>query len=277
MQSFWHIISFVFLVPVILYGCIITAMVVFQPRLIYFPYRKILSTPIDIGLPYVSVLLETSDGVKIHSWFVPAEQSRGVVLFCHGNAGNISYRLDSIKIFNKLRLSTLIFDYRGYGQSGGNISEEGTYLDAGAAWNHLVYNKQIPPNKIIIFGRSLGGAIATWLAQNHKPNALIVESAFTSITDVGVELYPFIPRWISRFHYNTKEYLQNVNCPVLIIHSRGDDLIPFQHGLRLFESAPSPKKFLEISGDHNDGFYTSGKSYIDGIDSFVSSYTIGTE
>ncbi|MBM4054850.1 MAG: alpha/beta hydrolase [Planctomycetes bacterium] len=257
----------------VLYTCLIAIMMLFQPRFVYFPQSEIISTPGDIGLSYEDVSFQTKDGLNIHGWFIPAEQARGALLFCHGNAGNISHRIDSIKIFHDLGLSTLIFDYRGYGKSKGRLSEKGTYRDAEAAWDYLIQNRGIPPEKIILFGRSLGGAVAAWLAKTHTPAALIVESAFTSITDVGMELYPYIPiRYISRFHYATKNYLKAIDCPLLIVHSRDDELISFRHGQRLFDAAHEPKEFLEITGDHNEGFLTSGKLYRDGIDSFLIKY-----
>jgi len=196
-----------------------------------------------------------------------------VILFCHGNAGNISHRLESIQVFHRLGLSTFIFDFRGYGQSEGRPTEQGTYLDAEAAWHYLVRERQMSPTEIIIFGRSLGGSIAAWLAQDHTPKALIIESTFTSVRDIAAELYPYLPvRWLCRFNYNAMDYLHQLNCPVLIVHSRDDEMISFSHGRRLFETANEPKEFLEIMGTHNEGFMTSAKRYEDGLDSFISKH-----
>jgi len=244
---------------------------VFQSHFIYFPYREIVATPTDIGLQYEAVSFETKDRVKISGWFIPAENARGVILFCHGNAGNISHRLDKIQIFNRLGLSTFIFDYRGYGQSEGKPTEHGTYLDAEATWNYLISQKQISPDKIILYGESLGGAVAAWLAQNRSARALILESTFTSIRDLGATLYPYLPmRWLARFDYNALEYLRKVHCPVLVIHSRNDEIVPFSHGHLLFEAANQPKEFLEIRGSHNDGFLQSAERYTAGLDDFIS-------
>ncbi len=243
----------------------------FQSRLVYFPYRSIAVTPGAIGLPYKPVRFDASDGTRLSAWFIPADNARGVILFCHGNAGNISHRLESIQIFHRLGLSTLIFDYRGYGDSEGKPDEQGTYRDAEAAWRFLVDEQGVSTNDIIVFGRSLGGCIAAWLARKHTPRALILESTFTSVPDVAAKLYPFLPvRLLSRFSYNAREYVREVNCPVLIIHSRNDDIIPFSCGKRLFEAANEPKEFVQISGSHNEGFLTSGKRYEDGIESFIS-------
>jgi len=251
-------------------------LLLFQSRYLYFPERRIAMTPDSMGLSYEPVEIETDDGVTIAGWFVPAEPSRGVVLFCHGNAGNMSHRLDSIRLFNRLELSTFIFDYRGYGQSGGKTTETGTYRDVEAAWRYLLDEREIEPTEIVVFGRSLGGAIASWLAQEHTPAALIVESTFTSVPDLAAKLYPIYPvRWIGRFNYNAAEYVAKKKCPVLVVHSRDDDIIPFSHGRQLFDAASEPKEFLEIRGSHNEGFVVSGKPYQDGLDAFISRY-IGT-
>ena len=244
---------------------------IFQSHYIYYPERVLSVTPHSIGLQFESVSFETTDGVQLSGWFVPSESARGVILFCHGNAGNISHRLDSIQIFHQLGLDVFIFDYRGYGQSEGKPTEQGTYKDAEAAWRYLIEERQVKPNEVIIFGRSLGGAVASWLAQSHTPGGLILESTFTSLPDIAAGLYPYLPvRLLLRFEYNTAEYLGRVDCPVLIVHSRDDEIMPFNHGQRLFESAKEPKKFLEITGTHNNGFITSGKRYEDGLHTFIS-------
>lgn len=248
-------------------------LMVFQSRFIYFPERGIYATPDEIGLSYEPVRFEASDGVELAGWFIPAEQSRGAVLFCHGNAGNISHRLESVQVFHRLGLDTFIFDYRGYGQSEGRITEKGTYLDAEAAWRYLVEDRQIDPTKIVVFGRSLGGTIAAWLAQDHTPKALIIESTFTSVPDIAAQLYPYLPvRLMSRFSYSAIDYIRGVNCPVLVVHSRDDEMIPVSHGRRLFEAANEPKEFLEIRGTHNEGFIVSAQQYHDALDSFVSEH-----
>ena len=244
---------------------------IFQSQHVYYPERVLSVTPHSIGLQFESGSFETTDGVQLSGWFVPSESARGVILFCHGNAGNISHRLDSIQIFHQLGPDVFIFDYRGYGQSEGKPTEQGTYKDAEAAWRYLIEGRQVKPNEVIIFGRSLGGAVASWLAQSHTPGALILESTFTSLPDIAAGLYPYLPvRLLLRFEYNTAEYLGRVDCPVLIVHSRDDEIMPFNHGQRLFESAKEPKKFLEITGTHNNGFITPGKRYEDGLYTFIS-------
>jgi fermentation-respiration switch protein FrsA (DUF1100 family) len=203
---------------------------------------------------------------------VPARQERGVILFFHGNAGNISHRLDTLEIFHTLGLSTFIIDYRGYGQSEGRPSEQGTYLDAEAAWRYLVEQRQVPPERMIIFGRSLGGAVAAWLAQAHPPRALILESTFTSLPDMAATYLPFLPvRSLARFDYNTLARLPDIHCPVLVVHSPDDEVVPYSHGRQLFEAASEPKEFLELRGGHNEGFLISD-NYQAGLEAFIARY-----
>jgi fermentation-respiration switch protein FrsA (DUF1100 family) len=261
---------------VVIYVAVVALAYFFQERLLYFPLRGIAATPASRGLTYENVSIETEDGVKISGWFVPAEQSRGVVLFFHGNAGNISHRLDSLEIFHRLGLSTLIIDYRGYGQSEGKPTEEGTYLDAEAAWRYLTNERQVSPSEIIFFGRSLGGAVAAWLAITHPPRALILESTFTSVPDVAAQAYPFLPvRPLSRIHYNTLKRLPEINVPLLIVHSPNDDVIPYSHGQKLYAAANEPKEFLQLRGGHNEGFIISTTEYEAKLAAFISEYLQG--
>lgn len=242
-----------------------------QGSFLYHPSKSLRHDPGDINLSYESIDLKTSDGVSIHGWYVPGKDRRGVVLFCHGNGGNISHRLDTIKVLNGLGLSVFIFDYRGYGKSSGKPTERGTYNDAMAAWNYLRGVKKIPSGKIIIHGRSLGGAVAVWLASETDPAALIVESSFTSTVDVArtmTVLRHFTG--IITYKYSAVDYIKKVKCPILVIHSRDDSLIDFSLGRKLFESAPGNPRFLEISGDHNSGFIKSQEVYTKGMDEFIS-------
>jgi fermentation-respiration switch protein FrsA (DUF1100 family) len=233
-----------------------------QPIFLYCPVREVPYNPSDIGLTYEPVTFKTDDGLKLTGWYVPAEKAQMTVLFCHGNGGNMTHRLDSLNILNELGLNCFIFDYRGYGKSRGKPSENGTYLDAQAAWKWLTKTKDIAPENIIIFGRSLGGSIASYLAVEVKPKGLIIESSFTSYIDIGKKFYPYMPvRLFAAFSYNTIDYIRQVDCPVMIIHSRNDEVIPFEFGLRLYDAANEPKEFVEIFGTHNDGFLHSGETY----------------
>ena len=252
------------------YAGISLALYFFQDRLIYFPDKEIAVTPEAVGLPFEDVEFETADGLTLRGWFVPVNASDRALLFFHGNAGNISHRLESLLTFHRLGLNTLIFDYRGYGGSEGKPSEEGTYKDAEAAWEYLTKVRGIEPHNVVLFGRSLGGAVATWLAARVNCAALIVESTFTSVPDLAAKTYPIFPvRLLARFRYDSKERIAEAHCPVLIVHSPDDELIPFEHGRVLFEAASSPKTFLEIRGGHNEGFIVSGEDYDRGLGDFI--------
>lgn len=259
-----------------LYVLLLVTLYVFQERMVFLaglPGRALEATPQDAGFGYADVRLETSDGVSLHGWYVDAPDPRGTVLFLHGNAGNISHRLDSIAIFNELGLDTFIIDYRGYGQSEGKPSEDGTYRDAEAAWNYLVAERGLDPAHIVVFGRSIGGGVAAWLAARRRPAALIVESSFTSAADMAARLYPFFPaRLLSRLRYPVADYVASATCPVLIVHSRNDEIIPFDMGRSLYERAPEPRAFVELSGDHNSGFLLSRDRYMRGLATFLADH-----
>lgn len=263
----------IILLIAVFYGALLLFVFIYQPRLLFLPglgSRNVDRTPAQVNLAFEEVYLTSADNVRLDSWFVPAADADGVVLFCHGNAGNISHRLDSLALFHDLGLSVLIFDYRGYGRSQGHPSEAGTYADAEAAWHYLVTERHIAPQRIILFGRSLGAAVAARLATNRRPAALIVESAFTSVPDMAAELYPWLPtRLLRRLHYNTLAAVRQISCPLLVIHSRQNEIIPFQHGEAIFAAADTAKDFLEIKGGHNDGFLLSDSIYRQGLADFL--------
>jgi hypothetical protein len=270
-NNWWRTLGSLAGLGAVFYAGLTLVLYLLQERLIYFPTYTWEATPAEIGLPFEEVWLETADGVKLSGWFVPAPQPRGTVLFFHGNAGNISHRLGSLELFHRLGLNTFILDYRGYGRSEGRPSEAGTYLDAGAAWRYLVETRGVPPAEIIIFGESLGGAVAAWTAETYTPGGLILLASFTSIPDMGAQAYPFLPvRLLSRLQYNTLERMPHLNCPVLIIHSPQDEIVPFRHAQRLFEAAQQPKQFLEIRGDHNGGPLLSAQVYERGLAEFIT-------
>jgi len=251
----------------------------FQSHLVFYPEtgREIIATPSQAGLPYEDVRLTTGDGLGLHGWFIPAPQSRGTVLFLHGNAGNISHRIDSLQMFHRLGYSTFIFDYRGYGNSSGTPSEQGTYRDAEAAWRYLTEQQNIPSCRIVLFGESLGGAVASWLAARQKPAALVIASGFTSVPDLAQHFYPYLPvRWLAHLRYDTRKNLRAVAVPVLIAHSPEDEIIPFEHGQALYAAANSPKRFLELGGGHNDGFIFMRESWVRELKDFLGGHVNAT-
>jgi len=254
-----------------IYALLCLAVFVFQPRLVYFPVKALAATPAAIGLAYEDVLLETGNGAALHGWYLPGRDDARTLLFLHGNAGNISHRLDSLRVFNELGLNVLIIDYSGFGQSGGTPGERQTYEDARLAWQYLTDTRGVAPERIVIFGRSLGSGVATWLATRETPGGLILESSFTSVPALARKYYPMFPmRWLARIRYDNASRLPTVRCPVLIAHSRDDELVPIAHGRELFRLAREPKSFLEMRGSHNAGFIVSGHSYRAGLAQFLS-------
>ncbi len=256
----------------IAYAVILLLVFLFQPRLVYFPQvaRELTATPRVAGLDYEDVTLHTEDGVTLHGWWVPARDMRGAVLILHGNAGNISHRLGYLMMFYRLGYASLLIDYRGYGNSSGSPSEEGTYRDSEAAWQHLIEVRKLKPRDIVFVGESLGGGVATWLAAKYTPRALVLASTFTSVPDLGAQVYPWLPvRLLARFDYNNLERIPQITAPVLIAHSRDDDIIPFTHGEALFAAAREPKQFLEMRGGHNDGFIFLREEWVRAVGAFL--------
>ena len=197
-------------------------------------------------------------GPELNGWFFPADSQspsgtkHRVVLLCHGNAGNISHRLATSQALLDLGVGVFVFDYRGYGRSLGRPSETGTYHDAEAAYDWL-RREGVASEQIIVFGESLGGAVASELALRRPIGGLILLSTFTSVPAIGLELFPWLPvKLLGTIQYNTAGKLPRINAPLLIMHSKSDSLIGFHHGQTLFEAAHEPKMFWEVTGDHND-------------------------
>jgi fermentation-respiration switch protein FrsA (DUF1100 family) len=242
-----------------------------QSSLIYFPRRDIVARPSDRGMAYEEVAFTTEDGKTLAGWFVPSRENRGTILYCHGNGGNISYLLEVMTVVHRLGFNLLVYDYRGYGKSQGEPSEEGTYHDAEGAWRYLVHERRIPPSELVFMGHSLGGAIATWLALQHPPAALVLESTFTSMPAMGSRIFPWLPiGLVARIIYPTIDRIGAVSSPLLVMHSRGDDRIPFEFGRALFAAAPEPKEFVEIQGGHNDAIIASGSLYSNALNAFLT-------
>ncbi|NKC11366.1 MAG: alpha/beta fold hydrolase [Gammaproteobacteria bacterium] len=242
--------------------------------MVFVPTQGGGADPSHIGLAFETVWLETEDAERLHGWFIAnPEPATRTVLFLHGNAGNISHRLDTVRLLLGLGLNVFIIDYRGYGLSSGVPSELAIELDALAAWQYLVHTRGIAASRIVVHGRSLGGAIALGLITQVTPAALIVESTFTSIPDMAAELYPWLPvRWLARIHYPNRERIAARTCPVLIAHSEGDRLVPFAHGQALYAAAAEPKMFLRMRGGHNEGFLDTGEAYVLALRRFIDTH-----
>jgi fermentation-respiration switch protein FrsA (DUF1100 family) len=240
-----------------------------QPGMIFFPYRQLDAVPSDWGYAYQDVSVITDDRVRLHGWYIPRPQAQRVVLFFHGNAGNISHRGDSIAIFHRLGLNVFIFDYRGYGRSEGSPSEPGLYRDAAAAWRYLTETRGFDPGQIVLFGRSLGGAVAAQLAATQQPAALILESTLSSARDFARSVFPLLSRLVVvRYDFDTVASLARVHCPVLVIHSPADEIMPFALGEKVYAAAGEPKRLVKLQGDHNGGFLQSQPGYERQLDAF---------
>ena len=265
--SRWAGESFRVTVAVAVVLVVLTAL---QSRFLYFPSREMVASPADAGMAYEDVRMTAEDGVTIHGWWMPAPDAPATVLFLHGNAGNVSYWLDAVRGYRALGWNVLLIDYRGYGLSDGAPSEHGTYLDAKAAWRHLIETRGIDRSRIVVVGRSLGGGVALGLLQDFRPAGVILEATFTSIPDMVAHVMRFsLLGALMRIHYPNLERVRGIDVPVLVVHSPHDDLVPFAHGRALFEAAPEPKRFLEIRGGHNEGFYEASAEYLRGVREFV--------
>jgi fermentation-respiration switch protein FrsA (DUF1100 family) len=251
---------------------------IFEEKLIYFPSREIVATPEALGLLGEEALLRASDGIRIHGWFLPAPLRRSpdfTILLCHGNAGNISGRLDrAALLLGRLGVNVFLFDYRGYGRSEGRPSEEGTYRDAVAAHRYLVEERGVGAKRLILFGESLGAAVAIELARREKAAALVLEAPFTSIADMARVAYPFLGPFASlvRTRYDNLRKIPEVALPLLIFHARRDPVVPFEQGEALFRAAREPKTFVPLeNAGHADGFLVAGDVYWNAWKDFLDS------
>ncbi len=241
----------------------------FEHKALYFPMREIELTPEIIDLSYKDIYFSTEDNIKLNAWFVPAKDSRFTVLFCHGNGGNICHRIEKIQMLNTLGLDVFIFDYRGYGKSGGRPSEKGFYRDVSAAYEYLIYEKKISPDRIVLYGESLGGAVAIDLAARARVKALITESTFSSTKDVARVIYPYFPVFLISSKFDSLDKIKNIKVPKLIIHSQNDEIVPFAQSEKLFNAAPEPKRRVILVGPHNSCFMDSEERYVAGIKEFL--------
>jgi len=243
-----------------------------QGSIVFQPSRRIFATPDEFDLVYDDVRIHVSDGDKIHAWYFPDSDDSTTVLFCHGNAGNMSSRLETVQMLTEMGANVLLFDYRGYGLSDSEPSEKKMYADAEAAYNWLLREKAIASHKVIIFGRSLGGAVGVELAGRVDCAGLIIESSFTSVAEMGRHLYPYLPtRWLVRYHFDSIARIGQLECPVLVMHSQQDEIVPFRMGRRLYEAARAPKRFVELRGGHVDQNFSANNLYRNELREFIKS------
>ncbi|MBF0125871.1 MAG: alpha/beta hydrolase [Magnetococcales bacterium] len=242
----------------------------FQNRMVFHPGAGIGETPETWGMPYENVFF-ASGRERLNGWWMPGRAGEPLLLFFHGNTRVLSGLRPHIELFSRLGLELFLFDYRGYGLSTGHPTEAGVYADALAAREYLTTTRKIDPARLIYYGHSLGGGAATWLAARHPPGGLILEGSFTSIPDVGAGRYPFLPiHLMSRIHFDNLSLLPSIHAPLLIIHSRDDVVIPFQHALNLFAAANEPKSLLETRGHHDTSFHKGGKTAEEGLTRFLA-------
>lgn len=261
----------VLITGVLLLGLLSSGCNWFIENQVFFPDKTIEQTPAEIGLPFEDVWFNSSDGVGLHGWLVPVSPATHIFLFCHGNAGNISHRLDNIRLLRQMGIAVFIFDYRGYGRSQGRISEKGFYLDSEAA--HQVARKWSEQHgaKLVIFGRSLGGIAAVHLGANGAGDGLILESTFTNMGAMARAHYPlpFAERWLED-RLNAAGEIGRVKAPILFIHGDKDRVVPIRLGRKLHDAAPHPKEFYRIRGaGHNDTYLVGGKEYFKQIQTFL--------
>lgn len=248
------------LYQILLLGILIGLTVIYlryiERRTVFYPMKEIEYLPNQTGLAFEEIFFKTSDNVDINGWFISRPNARYTILFCHGNAGNISHRLEKLKFFHGLGYSIFIFDYRGYGRSKGKPSEKGMYLDIQGAYDYLL-SRKISPEQIIGYGESIGGAVIIDLASKNRLGGLITDSTLSSSKDMIKIIYPFLPYWIFSSRLDSLNKIKSINIPKLIIHSVNDEIVPYKLGQKLFEFAHEPKEFLRIRGGHNSCFFES--------------------
>jgi fermentation-respiration switch protein FrsA (DUF1100 family) len=243
----------------------------FVEKQVFFPDTTIEQTPADFDLPFEDIWFTSSDSIRLHGWLIPASPSTHILLFCHGNAGNISHRLDNVRLLNQRGISVFIFDYRGYGRSDGSISEKGFYLDSEAAYQVARKWADQHKAKLVVFGRSLGGIAATHLGATKSCDGLILESTFTNMGAMARAHYPLpFAESLLKHRLNAVGEIDQVRAPILFFHGDKDRIVPIRLGRGLFEAAPNPKEFVILPGaGHNDTYFMGGQGYFNKIEDFL--------
>ncbi|MBM3880065.1 MAG: alpha/beta hydrolase [Verrucomicrobia bacterium] len=267
-RNYWRTIGGLVLIPAACYLWLRW----FEYRQVYHPSARWWADGSALGQPWEDVPFAAADGLALSGWFFPAAadspRRHWAVLVCHGNGGNISHRLELYRVLLETGVAVFAFDYRGYGRSAGRPSEQGTYADAEGALAWLAA-RGFDTRRVIAFGESLGGGVAAELAARQPLGALILQSTFTSVPDLGAELFPFLPvRTLSRIGYDTRAKLPRLALPVLVMHSRSDTLVPYAHAERNFAAAREPKLFWELAGDHNEPLAADRAKFLAGLERF---------
>ncbi len=245
---------------------------ILQEVAVYQPTKELKYTPADLGLRYEELLIPVGKKVQLSAWVINSPKAKSTMLFFHGNAGNNSDRLTKIDMFSRLGLNIVIVDYRGFGKSNGWATSTNIQNDALKVYDFLIKINIIRAEQTVIYGESVGGVPAVKVAQLRNAGALILDSTLTSSADMARKILPFLPPFLVYSSMNSYKRIPDVTCPKLFIHSRDDSIIPYYLGVKLYNKAKDPKEFLEIRGDHNDGFLVSEKKYMEGIESFLRRY-----
>jgi len=240
-----------------------------EQKSVFFPNKIVKVNPEILHMPFEDVYFGTKDNLKINGWFIPTEGSKYTILYFHGNAGNLADRLEKIELLKKIGLNIFIIDYRGFGKSQGRPTEKGVYLDADAAYDYLIKDRKIGPDQIVLFGESIGSAVAIELASKVKVRGMILEGAFSKAKDMVNKIYPLLPAFLFSNMYDSLSKIKNISCPKLFIHSKNDEIVPFKLAQKLFYAAKEPKKLIEVSGEHNDVFWASQDEFISSITEFI--------
>ena len=247
-----------------------------EDKLIFYPSAEIIHTPGQVGLEFQDLFFTTADGVRLNGWFIPHRDARITLVWFHGNAGNIGHRVENIKLLHdKVKVNIFIFDYRGYGRSEGSVSEAGTYQDGAAALQFVRKQPGVEAENLIIFGRSLGAAVAAEMASRFDSRGLILESPFISIREMAKSVFPLLPIGpLLQTRYDNLEKIVKIKVPLLVLHGDRDEVIPYEHGKRVFAAAPGPKDFYTINGaGHNDTYIVGGDAYFQRLRSFIETVT----
>ncbi len=242
----------------------------FEQSNLYYPDKEVLYLPSHVRMPYEDVTFEAPDGTKLNGWYLPATPGKTTLLFCHGNGGNISNRIPKLQRLTGLGVNVFIFDYAGYGRSEGRPSEQATYRDTLAAYAYLTEKRGVNPENIVVYGESLGTAMAVELATQKTLRGMVLESPFTSTIAMGEIMLPWLPvRWIAKYRHDSLSKVPRLNIPLLVMHSPTDEVIPFAMGRALYEAAGGEKIFVELTGGHNDGYELSDADYRGALEKFL--------
>jgi fermentation-respiration switch protein FrsA (DUF1100 family) len=267
LQTAGGVLALLLLYAVLLVAC--------EDKIIYHPYKYPdgIWNPSSFNVIVEDVFFQAEDGTKLHGWYIPSANAKATLLWFHGNAGNLTHRLDNIQRLQPLALNIFIFDYRGYGKSEGKPSEAGIYQDSQAAYDILIQEKNvIPSENLFLFGRSLGGICAVQVASGNAAAGLILESVFTSARDMAGKVFPVIPiGWAIRSKFSAIEKVPDLKLPKLFLHGTEDEIVPYKLGRKLYSAAAEPKQFYDIEGaGHNDSVQVGGREYFAALDRFIT-------